>query len=396
MFKMKPLSRRLAALALISALPLAAMAQGKEPVKVGLVSSKSGVFSQQGEEVIRAIKFAIEEANAKGGVDGRKVELAEADDEGTPDAGRRVAEKLARDGYNLLIGAIPSSISLAIAQNLDRWDAAYFVVASKSDKLTGDTCKPRSFRTNHSDAMDIAMINEWAKTLKDKNYAVLAADYVWGRDSGESFKKAVEGSGKKVPLSLYVPLGTKDFSPYIAQLKSANVDAIWVAETGRDLIAFVKQAEEFGLIPKTKLIGHALIQNFVIGATGKALDGVPGNTAYSADIDSPRNKAFVASWKAKFNRLPTDNEGQAYNGAQIMFDGVKKAGSVKPGDVSKALRGAQLDTLYGNVTMRAADNQLLLPNYVARAKVVDGVLRPVIEQTFPPTLVPAPSPLCKM
>ncbi len=396
MFKMKPLQRALAALALVSTLPMAAMAQGKEPVKVGLVSSKSGVFAQQGEEVMRAVQFAIDEANAKGGVDGRKVEVQTGDDEGTPDAGRRVAEKLARDGHNLLIGAIPSSISLTIAQNLDRWDAAYFIVASKSDKLTGDTCKARSFRTNHSDAMDIAMINEWAKKLTDKKFAVLAADYVWGRDSGESFKKAAETSGKSVPLSLYVPMGTKDFSPYIAQLKDSGVEAIWVAETGRDAIAFVKQAEEFGLIPKTKLIGHALIQNFMITATGKALEGTPGTTAYTPDIDTPRNKAFVAAWKAKFNRLPTDNEGQAYNGAQIMFDGVKLAKSVKPADVSKALRGAQLDTIYGSLTMRAADNQLLLPNYVGRAKVVDGVLRPVIEQTFPPSLTPAPSPLCKM
>lgn len=396
MFKMKPLQRALTALALVSVIPMAAMAQGKEPVKVGLVSSKSGVFAQQGEEVMRAVQFAIDEANAKGGVDGRKVEVQTGDDEGTPDAGRRVAEKLARDGYNLLIGAIPSSISLTIAQNLDRWDAAYFITSSKSDKLTGDTCKARSFRTNHSDAMDIAMINAWAKDLKEKKLGVLAADYVWGRDSGESFKKAAEASGKTVPLSLYVPMGTKDFSPYIAQLKDSGVEAIWVAETGRDAIAFVKQAEEFGLIPKTKLIGHALIQNFMINATGKALEGTPGTTAYTPDLDNARNKSFVAAWKTKFNRLPTDNEGQAYNGAQIMFDAVKLAKSVKPADVSKALRGAQLDTIYGSVTMRAADNQLMLPNYVGRAKVVDGVLRPVIEHTFPPSIIPAPSPLCKM
>ncbi|WP_342620936.1 ABC transporter substrate-binding protein [Rhodoferax sp. GW822-FHT02A01] len=388
--------RTVIVLALLAALPGVTLAQGKDPVKVGLVSSKSGVFAQQGEEVIRAVKFAIDEANAKGGVDGRKVEVAEADDEGTPDAGRRVAEKLARDGYNLLIGAIPSSISLALGANLDRWDAAYFVVASKSDKITGDSCKPRMFRTNHSDAMDIAMISEWAKSFKEKTYATLAADYVWGRDSSESFTKAVKGQGKEVKLNLYAPLGTKDFSPFIAQLKDANVDAIWVAETGRDAIAFVKQAQEFGLIPKTKLIGHSLILNFMINGTDKALEGTPGTTGYTPDIDNPRNKAFVSAWKAKFNRLPTDNEGQAYNGAQVMFEGVKKAGSTKPGDVAKALSGTTIDSIYGSVQMRAADNQLVLPNFVGRAKVVDGVLRPVIEQTFAPSLTPAASPLCKM
>jgi branched-chain amino acid transport system substrate-binding protein len=400
--KTTPMTRRSIALAAAAAavtfgLTGSAWAQAKDPVKVGLLSSKSGVFAQQGEEVIRAIKFAIEEANAKGGVDGRKVEVAEADDEGTPDAGRRVGEKLARDGYNLLIGAIPSSISLALGPNLERWDAAYFVVASKSDKITGDSCKLRMFRTNHSDAMDIAMIAEWAKGFKEKTFASMAADYVWGRDSAESFAKAVKAQGKEVKLQLYAPLGTKDFSPFIAQLKEAKVDAIWVAETGRDAIAFVKQAAEFGLIPQTRLIGHSLILNFMINGTDKLLEGTPGTTGYTPDIDNPRNKAFVAAWKAKFNRLPTDNEGQAYNGAQVMFEGVRLAKSVKPADVSKALSGAKLDTIYGpGLTMRAADNQLVLPNFVGRAKVADGVLRPVIEQSYPATLAPAASALCKM
>lgn len=385
----------LLAAALCAALPLSTLAAA-DPVRVGLVSSKSGVFAQQGEEVIRAVQFAIDEANARGGVDGRKVEVAEADDEGTPDAGRRAAEKLARDGYNLLIGPIPSSISLALAPNLERWNAAYFVVASKSDKITGDTCKPRAFRTNHSDAMDIAMIGEWAKEFPEKTYASIAADYVWGHDSSESFAKAVKAHGKEVKLQLYAPMGTKDFSPYIAQLKDSGVEAIWVAEIGRDAIAFVKQAQEFGLIPKVRLIGHALIQNFMVAATDHALEGTLGTTTYTPDLDTPRNKAFVAAWQAKYKRLPTDNEAQAYNGTQVIFEGVRKAKSAKPGDVAAALKGASIDTIYGQVTMRAEDNQLVLPNFVARVKQNDGTLRPVIEQIFPARLTPPPSPLCKM
>lgn len=388
--------RALAAAAVLCALPPAALAQAKDPVRIGLVSSRSGVFAQQGEEVIRAVQFAVEEANARGGVDGRKVEVQVADDEGTPDAGRKAAEKLARDGYNLLIGAIPSSISLALGPNLERWDAAYFVVASKSDKITGDSCKPRMFRTNHSDAMDIAMIGEWAKGFKEKSYATLAADYVWGRDSAESFAKAVKAQGKEVKLQLYPAMGTKDFSPFIAQLKEANVEAVWVAETGRDAIAFVKQAQEFGLLPKVRIIGHSLLQNFMIEATGKALEGTPGNLTYSPDLDNPRNKAFVAAWKAKFNRLPTDNEGLAYNGTQTIFDGVKLAKSARPGDVAKALPGQTLDTIFGSAQLRAADNQLVIPNLVGRAKMVDGTLRPVIEQQFPAALMPPASPACKL
>jgi branched-chain amino acid transport system substrate-binding protein len=396
MLQTRILPRLIAVSVLAAVLPLGAMAQGKEPVKVGLVSSKSGVFAQQGEEVIRGVRFAIDEANAKGGVDGRKVEVSEADDEGTPDTGRRVAEKLARDGYNLITGVILSSVSLAIVPNLDRWDAAFFASVSKTDRLTGDSCKPRAFRTVQSDSMDIAMINDVAKGLKEQTFGVLAADFVWGRESGESFKKAAEASGKKVPVALYVPLGTKDFSPFISQLKAANVEAVWVAEVGRDAIAFVKQAEEFGLIPKAKLVGHALALNFMVDATGKALEGTRGNSTYTPDIDTPRNKDFVAGFKAKFNRLPTDNEGQAYNGAQVLFEGVRLAKSVKPEAVSKALKNAQVNSVYGPVTMRGADHQLLIPNYMVTVKQADGKLRPVIDGSFPVSGIPAASPLCKM
>lgn len=381
--------------ALAAALPLAALAQAKEPVKIALVTSKSGAFATMGADVANGIKFAVDEANAKGGVDGRKVVLAEGDDESTPDAGRRVAEKLSREGHNLIIGPITSSISLAISQNLARWDAAFIGTISKADKLTQDACSPRFVRTNHSDAMDLAMINEWAKTLPGNNFAIMAADYVWGQDSAKSFEAAVTAQGKKVGTKLFVPLGTKDYAPYIQQLKNANADAVWVADVS-GAIAFTKQAADFGLIPKTPLIGHALLSNFIVNATGNALANVPGNVGYTPDIDTPQSKAFAAAFKAKHNRLPSDTEGQAYNGAMVLLQGVKLAGSTKPLDVTRALRGAEVETLYGKATVRAADNQLLIPNYIARVKVADGVLRPVIEQSYPATLTPPASPLCKL
>ena len=385
----------LAGAALATTLPLAALAQAKEPVKIALVTSKSGAFATMGADVATGIKFAVDEANAKGGVDGRKIVLAEGDDESTPDAGRRVAEKLARDGHNLIIGPITSSISLAISQNLARWDAAFIGTISKADKLTQDACSPRFVRTNHSDAMDLAMINEWAKTIPGNNFAIMAADYVWGQDSAKSFEAAVTGQGKKVGTKLFVPLGTKDYAPYIQQLKNAKADAIWVADVS-GAIAFTKQAADFGLIPQTPLIGHALLSNFIVNATGNALTNVPGNVGYTPDIDTPQSKAFAAAFKARHNRLPSDTEGQAYNGTMVLLQGVKLAGSTKPLDVTKALRGAEVETLYGKATVRPADNQLLIPNYIARVKVADGVLRPVIEQSYPATITPPASPLCKL
>ena len=61
-----------------------------------------------------------------------------------------------------------------------------------------------------------------------------------------------------------------------------------------------------------------------------------------------------------------------------------------------ALRGAQVDTILGKLTVRAADNQLVVPNFIARVKDVDGQMRPVVEEVFAPSNAPVPSPLCKL
>lgn len=380
---------------LAMALPLAVSAQSKDPLKVALITSQSGPFATMGVDVANGIRFAVEEVNAKGGVDGREVILAEGDDESTPDAGRRVAERLTRDGHKFILGPITSAISLAISQSLNRWDAAFLGTISKADRLTGDACNARFIRTNHSDAMDLAMIAEWVQDIPGEKFAILAADYVWGHDSAESFEKAVTSQGKTIATKLFVPLGTKDYAPYIQQLRAADVDAIWVADVS-GAIAFVKQAEDFDLIPETPLIGHALVSDFLIKATGTALENVPGNVGFTVDIDTPQTKAFVDAFQAKHNRLPSDTEAQAYIGAMVLFQGVEMADSVEPMAVMSALRGSEVETLYGTNTIRAEDNQLVIPNYVARAKTVDGVLRPVIEQSFSETLTPAPSPECKM
>lgn len=391
------MKRTLLTLVVAASLPALGWAQAKEPVQIGIVTSQSGGFTAQGEDSLRGMQFAIDEANA-GGVNGRQVKFQLGDDESTPEGGRRVAEKFARSGYNLLVGPISSAITLALAQNLQRWDALYVSTLSKSDRITGDSCNPRMIQANHSDAMDLAMVQPWLKdNAKESRFAIIANDYVWGRDSAESFTKAAEKLGKKVDLSIYPPVGTKDFAPYIAQLKASNAEAVWVALVGRDLIAFAKQAAEFGLTGSKRIIGHSYIMSFVIKATENATDGVWGTLNYAPEIDTPRNKAFVAAWRKKFNRDPAENEVAGYNGVQVILQGVQKAGSVKPTDIAKALSGQTIESVWGPAKIRAEDNQLVKPNYVGRVKRVNGQLKAMIENTYDAAIAtPAPSGACKL
>jgi branched-chain amino acid transport system substrate-binding protein len=373
-------------------------ALANDPLRIGIPTSLTGPYVELGAEVKRGAEFAANEANAKGGVDGRKIELEYADTEGNPDAGRRAAEKLVRSGYRLLTGTISSAVGLAIGGQMEKWDALYISSINKSDRLTGEACNARVFRGNHSDSMDMALIGPWLKTRPEREWGVMAADYAWGHDSADAFAASATAAGKTIKIKLFAPLGTKDYAPYIQQIKDAGVDALWVAEAGRDAVNFGIQAKQFKLFDSVFAVSQSFAVPSTIKGMGDLADGIWGIINYTSTLNTPGNKAFVAEWMKVYGKEPGNFEAETYVTMKALFAAVEKAHSVEPDAVAKALSDISFDVpFYGNVTMRAADHQLMLPNYIGRVARVDGELKPVVEVTVDAAhAIAPPSPACKM
>jgi len=373
-------------------------ALANDPLRIGIPTSLTGPYVELGAEAKRGAEFAANEANAKGGVDGRKVELEYADTEGNPDAGRRAAEKLVRSGYRLLTGTISSAVGLAIGGQMEKWDALYISSINKSDRLTGEACNARVFRANHSDSMDMALIGPWLKSRPEREWGVMAADYAWGHDSADAFTASAIAAGKTIKIRLFAPLGTKDYAPYIQQIKDAGVGALWVAESGRDAVNFGIQAKQFKLFDSVFAVSQSFAVPSTIKGMGDLADGVWGIINYTSTLNTPGNKAFVAEWVKVDGKEPGNFEAETYVAMKALFAAVEKAHSVEPDAVAKALSDISFDVpFYGNVTMRAADHQLMLPNYIGRVARVDGELKPVVEVTVDAAhAIAPPSPACKM
>jgi len=373
-------------------------ALANDPLRIGIPTSLTGPYVELGAEAKRGAEFAANEANAKGGVDGRKVELEYADTEGNPDAGRRAAEKLVRSGYRLLTGTISSAVGLAIGGQMEKWDALYISSINKSDRLTGEACNARVFRANHSDSMDMALIGPWLKSRPEREWGVMAADYAWGHDSADAFTASAIAAGKTIKIRLFAPLGTKDYAPYIQQIKDAGVGALWVAESGRDAVNFGIQAKQFKLFDSVFAVSQSFAVPSTIKGMGDLADGVWGIINYTSTLNTPGNKAFVAEWVKVYGKEPANFQAETYVAMKALFAAVEKAHSVEPDAVAKALSDISFDVpFYGNVTMRAADHQLMLPNYIGRVARVDGELKPVVEVTVDAAhAIAPPSPACKM
>ena len=359
-------------------------AQAKDPIKVGVPTALTGTYAQLGDEAKRAIEFAVEEANAAGGIDGRKVEVRYLDTEAKPELARQQGEKLALGGHNLLIGAIASGEALAMGPMLQRWNAIYISTINKADDITGKQCQARMFRVNRPDYSDAATMKPWLETRKEGKWAMVGADIAWGRNVGQSFKKAVEDTKKNLVSENYPAFGSNDYAAHIQKVADSGAEGMWVALAGRDAINFATQAKQFGLFDKVFVAGTSFVTDSTVKAMGDIAKGIWGIVNYSSTIDTPANAAFVAAWRKRYAGAdPTNFEGETYMGMRIVFDAVKKAGSVKPGDVAKAMSGATFDTVYGPAVMRKEDNQLVLPNYFGQIQDVGGKLKPVATMTIP-------------
>lgn len=373
---------------------VAVFAHAADPLKIGVPTDLSGTYATLGEEVMRAVRFAVEEANAAGGVAGHKVEFKSYDTEAKPDLARRQSEKLVQEGYPILTGLIASGEGLAIAPLMERWGSIYISTINKADELTGANCVPRVFRVNTQSAMDAATVKPWVGERKEKKWAVVAADIAWGRGSGELFVKAVKSLGKEITAELYTPANTNDFAPYIEQVKKSGAEGLWVVLAGRDAINFAQQSKQFGLTDSITVSGVSFTTDGTVKTLGDAAKGVYGIINYSATLDLPANQKFVKAWVAKYKTPPTNFEGETYLGMEVLFQAVAAAKSVKPDDIAKAMSGREFDTIMGKLKVRAEDRQLLKPNYFGIVEPVDGVLRPVIKTTVSAADV-APPVTCK-
>lgn len=374
------------AAALTFALPSPA-AWANDPVKIGFVTSVTGPYADLGAQAIRAARFAVEQANAAGGIDGRTIEIEVLDNEAKPDITRRQVEKLVASGNNKILGLLGSGEALAIMPLLERWNALYISSIPRADSITGKDCKPLAIRTNNQVAMLSAAITPWLQTRTEKKWAYVAPDTAFGRDSGASFTKSLEAAGGTLTDEFYVPLNSTDYAPYIEKIKSSGAEGVWATISGTDAITFAQQIKQFGL--QATIGGASFITDSEARQLGEVAKGIYGLIYYSATIDTPQNKEFVEAWMKSHENPPTNVEGENYMSFQVLFQAIAGSGSIEPTEIATWARGKSFSTVMGDVTLRE-DNQMMVPIYFGAVDLYEGSYRPVIETTIAPEIVAPP------
>lgn len=345
-----------------------------DPIKIALVPPSGGALAVFGKDLTTAWKFAAEEANAAGGVDGRKVEITVAETDGTPATTVRAARKAAQAGSPFISGVITSPENGALQQQLEGMNAVSINTVGKDDALNGEQCSANAFRVVQNTAMDVETVARTLKQLPAKKWAIQAVDYATGRTGAKIFTEAAKKAGKEVVVTQFAPLNTTEFGSYITKIKNSGADGVFAIEFGADGVAFVNQGAQFKLFDQMKsVLGFNMVSEPLFEALGDKIVGFYNNIGYVNQLDNPKNKAFVEAWRAKNGgKDPYYVPADAYIGAQTLFEAVRKAKSVDPEKVKEALSTLSFDTIVGKVSMRDGDNQLLRDAYVGQVVKQDG------------------------
>ena len=368
-----------------------------DPIKVALIPPSSGALAVFGEDAVKAWQFAADEVNAKGGINGHKVELIKSSTDAQPANTVRAARKAVTQDGAAFIGAVMTSPEHgALQQQLAGMNALSFNGLGKDDALTGEGCSPNAFRAVQSTSMDINAITATLADLPAKTWAIQAVDYATGHTAAENFKKAAEAAGKEVVLEQFAPLNTTEFGSYISKLKNSNAEGLFAVEYGADGVAFINQGAQFKLFDQfDTVLGFNMVSEPLFEALGDKIVGFYNNLGYDASADTPINTAFVEAWTKKNGSAPYYVQADNYLAAQVLFEAVKKADSVDPAKVKTVMNGLSFDSIAGPVTM-GKDHQLVRSSYVGQV-VEDGDALgwKVVSEADGAQTRPSPDPACK-
>lgn len=360
-----------AALAVLS-LAMMTGANAADPVKIGVVTPLSGSYAPIGKQVRWGAELAVKEINAAGGVTGRQLELLFEDEEANPPVAVRRSEKLLQqDKVDFLTGTVNSGSTLAVGQLAERNDRILVTTVSYATSITAEHCNPNVFRVNANAFMQSNALTGWLiKNVPGKRYFFIGPDYEMGRSTIAAFQADIKNRGATDTGSSFPPLGAKDFTSYIGQIRAAHPDVIMTATAGNDTVRLLTQLKEYGILtPKLTIAGGAgAVSQQNLGAMNGAAEGFLSAAGYSIDIDTPANKKFVAAFKAQFNVDPDLFAADTYGLIYLFKQAIEKAGGTDTNKLRAAMEDATWDTPQGKKTMRKGDHQAVVDMVVVRVK----------------------------
>ncbi len=325
------------------------LAQGADTIKLGVAGAHSGDLASYGIPTVRAAELVVAEINAKGGIDGKQVELLVEDDVCKPEVATNTATKLVSDGVDLVLGHICSGATKAALPIYRNANVIVMSPSATNPALTQSGDYPNFFRTIASDdAQARAQVDFALDVLGLKKIAVIHDKGDYGKGLAEFAKAFLEATDKgEVVLFEGVTPGAVDYSAVVQKIKRSGAEAVIFGGYHPEASKIVTQMRKKRL--KTILISDDGVKDDTfIKVAGKNAEGVYA-TGPKDTSANPLSKTAIEAHKKAYDSDHGAFYENAYAAALALLNAVDQAGSTDFAAVKKALQTVDTATPLGDI-----------------------------------------------
>ena len=311
------------------------------------VTPMTGQYAMFGEELQRGAEMAVQDVNARGGVNGEPLKLLVADDACDPGLAVQVAEELVRQGVVFVDGHFCSGASLPASKVYHDKGVLMITPGSVNSRLT-EQGFANVFRTCGRDdtqgsfAADYVVDNRLAERV-----AIVQDQSAFGQGIAGEFRKRLNGRGVREVMDEPISQGDNDFGALIARMRDAGVQLVYFGGYHTEAGLFVRQAHSQGLAA-TVMVNSAMVSREFWDLAGPGGEGTLMTFA-----PDPRKLPSAAEVVRRFEADGYSPEGYtlyAYAAVQVFAEAARRSGSTDLGALEKALHEGAYDTVLGPVT----------------------------------------------
>jgi len=324
-----------------------------DTIKVGLIASLNGEQQPWGLDSKNGAQLAVDEINAAGGINGKKIDLIVEDTGSKPEGGKSATEKLvSEDKVVCVLGEVASGITLPAAQVCQ--ENAVPIIAIGATRVDVTQQGGASFRVCYTDDFQGAAMAKYAyEDLKLRNVAILTDRKLpYSTGLSEVFTKAFTGMGGKIVAEEKYESGNIDFKAQLTNIKAKNPDGLFCSGYFTEVGPIARQRQALGLnVPMFG--GDGWDSKDLLDSGGEGIVGGFFANHYHKSEDRPEVKKFVDAYKAKYGSdAGTAMAALSYDAANVCFDSLKRAKALDSKSLIEAIgQTADFKGVSGSITI---------------------------------------------
>ncbi len=326
--RLQPLRKLARIAALAACTTLGAMAaHAQEDLTVVSIQASTGALAYGGIFFQNAIRMAMDETNAKGGIHGAKIKLIERDNGSDKGQAINLANQAAdRDRALLVLGPTSTADAIAVAPVFGEKSVPDLHFGTSDATLKASTW---SMKFQQSPSVVSALVARYAleKTpIRKVAFVFDRTNEAW-IDSKNNFRDPFKAGGGTVVTEEAVVTADANFQPLATKLKTLDVDAVYLATYPEQSANIILQLRQAGIPEKVRFIGAvAMVSPKFLAVAGKAAEGAIAVSDHVIGLDRPLNKAFEAGYKARYGSEPDSWAAVGYSLALVGIASLKEAG----------------------------------------------------------------------